>query len=195
MKDKRGSVEVICGPMFAGKTEELIRRIKRLYYANKNVLVLKPRIDSRYSLDEIVSHANSRVKSVLIDKSSDILSHVTKKIDTVVIDEVQFLDKEVASIVGILADNGMQVICAGLDLDFRGEPFGVMPELMARAEKVTKLTAICVKCGQEATRTQRIINGVAASYDDPLILVGAVEAYESRCRFCHDVINKPIVKL
>lgn len=194
-KNNNGSILVICGPMFAGKTEELIRRIKRLTYAKKNVVVLKPRLDKRYSDNEIVSHANSKVKSVIIDKASDILEHVDKKTDAVVIDEIQFLDKEVVSIVGILADNGIRVICAGLDLDFRGEPFGVMPELMARAEEVIKLTAICVKCGREASRTQRIINNVPAKYDDPLILVGAVEAYEARCRNCHLVIGKPLVKL
>lgn len=191
----RGIIEVICGPMFAGKTEELIRRVKRLLFAKKNVLVFKPRIDSRYSEAEIVSHANSRINSIVIDKSTDILDYMNPEIDAVVIDEIQFLGKEVLNIVGILADNGKRIICAGLDLDFRGEPFGIMPNLLAMAEKVTKLTAICNKCGNDATRTQRIINGIPASYDDPLILVGAVEAYEARCRFCHDVINKPKVRL
>ena len=191
----RGSIEVICGPMFAGKTEELIRRVKRLVYAKKNVVVLKPRIDNRYSDDEIVSHANSRVNSIIIDRSSDILQYIDKKTDAVEIDEIQFMDKEVVSIVEILAHNGKRVICAGLDMDFRGEPFGVMPVLLARAEEVTKLTAICPVCGANATRTQRIINGNPASYDDPLILVGAVEAYEPRCRYCHKVLNKPVIKL
>lgn len=191
----KGSIEVICGPMFAGKTEELIRRVKRLMYAKKNVVILKPRMDKRYSVDEIVSHSQSRIQSISIDKSSEILDHVTKDCDAVVIDEVQFLDKEVLNIVEILADNGIRVICAGLDLDFRGKPFGVMPQLLARAEEVTKLSAICTKCGLAATRTQRIVNGVPASYDDPLILVGAIEAYEPRCRFCHEVLNKPGIKL
>lgn len=195
MDNSKGIIEVICGPMFAGKTEELIRRVKRLAYAKRNVVIFKPKIDSRYSETDIVSHANSRIASVVISKASDILLHVNSNVDAVVIDEVQFLEKEVLSIVEILADNGIRVICAGLDMDFRGEPFGIMPELLAMAEEVTKLTAICTKCGALATRTQRIINGIPAKYDDPLILVGAVEAYEPRCRLCHDVINKARVRL
>lgn len=187
----RGYIEVITGPMFAGKTEELIRRVKRLIYAKKKVLIFKPVIDDRYSEDEIVSHANSRVKSIVISKASEILEFLEDDCDAVVIDEVQFLGEEVGSIVDILASKGIRVICGGLDMDFKGEPFGVMPTLLAKAEEVTKLTAICTKCGLPATRTQRIINGLPASYNDPLILVGAVEAYEPRCRHCHEVLNKP----
>ena len=184
---QKGTIEVICGSMFAGKTEELIRRVKRMMYAKENVVILKPRIDDRYSKNEIVSHANSRIKSYCIDKSKDILNYINDDVDAVVIDEVQFLDDEVVQIAEYLADLGKRVICAGLDRDFRGEPFGSMPKLLAIAEDVTKLTAICVKCGSPATRTQRIINGEPANYTDPIVLVGAKESYEPRCRKCHEV--------
>lgn len=188
---KDGWIEVIAGSMYAGKTEELLRRIRRIEYAKKDVIVFKPCIDNRYSNDEVVSHNNSRVKSINISCASEIYKHLEKELPyAIAIDEVQFLDKEVVNVCEHFANLGVRVIVAGLDKDFRGEPFGVMPELLARAEYVTKLDAICQVCGAPATRTQRLINGVPARYDDPIILVGAKEQYEARCRHCHVVLGK-----
>ncbi|MCK4552435.1 MAG: thymidine kinase [Tenericutes bacterium] len=191
LTQKDGWIEVITGPMFAGKTEELIRRIRRLQFANQNIIVFKPAIDNRYASNEVVSHNDSRTQSINISKASEIMKHVTMKTDVVAIDEVQFLDEEAIEICEYLADHGIRVIVSGLDRDFRGEPFSFMPKLLAIAEYVTKLSAICVKCSTPATRTQRIINGNPAKYDDPIILVGAKDTYEARCRDCHDVPRKP----
>ncbi len=188
---KNGFIEVVCGPMFAGKTEELIRRIKRLEYAKQNVLVFKPAIDIRYAKEEIVSHNLSKKPSIIIENSIEVLNHVKEDTDAVVIDEVQFFDADIVGIAESLADKGIRVIVGGLDRDFRGEPFGPMPELLARAEFVTKLTAICVKSGLPATRTQRIIDGKPANYNDPLVLIGANESYEPRSRHYHEVPGKP----
>ena len=184
---KKGWIEVITGPMFAGKSEELIRRIKRLEYAHKKTLVFKPKIDNRYSENEIVSHSKIKTRSINIETAQDILKYVDCDTEAVVIDEVQFLDHEIVHVVEDLANRGIRVIVAGLDRDFRGEPFQNMPELLALAEDVTKLTAICMRCGASATRTQRLVNGEPASYDDPIIIVGASESYEPRCRHCHEV--------
>lgn len=188
---KNGFIEVVCGPMFAGKTEELIRRIKRLEYAKQNVLVFKPKIDTRYAVEEIVSHNLSKKPSIIIESSQEILNYVKDHTDAVVVDEVQFFDNGIIEICEDLADQGIRVIVGGLDRNFRGEPFGPMPELLARAEFVTKLTAICVKSGLPATRTQRIIDGKPAHYNDPTILVGANESYEPRSRHYHEVPGKP----
>lgn len=188
---REGWLEVICGCMFAGKTEELIRRINVLSYARKNILVFKPKIDDRYSTTEIASHAGSKVPCIVISEAKEILNHVNYDTDVVAIDEVQFFDEDVVDICEYLADSGLRVMVAGLDKDFRGEPFGVLPDLLTRAEFVTKLTAVCAKCGAPATRTQRIINGKPASFNDPIVLVGAKEAYEPRCRHCHEILNKP----
>lgn len=188
---KDGWIEVIAGSMFAGKTEELLRRVKRMEYAKKDVIVFKPKIDDRYSKDEVVSHNNRRIKSINISKASDIYQYLSDPLPyAIAIDEVQFLDNEVIDVCEKYADKGVRVIVAGLDKDFRGEPFGVMPLLLARAEYVTKLEAICQVCGAPATRTQRLINGKPASIDDPIILVGAKEQYEARCRHCHVVLGK-----
>lgn len=189
---REGWIEVICGCMFAGKTEELIRRINVLSYARKNILVFKPKIDDRYSTTEIASHAGSKVPCIVISEAKEILDHVNYDTDVVAIDEVQFFDEDVVDICEYLADSGLRVMVAGLDKDFRGEPFGVLPDLLTRAEFVTKLTAVCAKCGAPATRTQRIINGKPASFNDPIVLVGAKEAYEPRCRHCHEIVKKPI---
>lgn len=189
---REGWIEVICGCMFAGKTEELIRRINVLSYARKNILVFKPKIDDRYSTTEIASHAGSKVPCIVISEAKEILDHVNYDTDVVAIDEVQFFDEDVVDICEYLADSGLRVMVAGLDKDFRGEPFGVLPDLLTRAEFVTKLTAVCAKCGAPATRTQRIINGKPASFNDPIVLVGAKEAYEPRCRHCHEIVEKPI---
>jgi len=190
-----GWVEVICGPMFSGKTEEIIRRIRRLEYAKKNVLVFKPVIDNRYSVDEIVSHNKTKAKSINISEAKEILDFVQEDTHSVVIDEAQFLDPMIVPVAQHLADRGIRVIIGGLDTDFRGEPFGPMPELLSIAEFVTKLTAICVKSGQPATRTQRLINGKPASYHDPVVLVGASESYEPRARDYHEVLDKPTKKI
>ncbi|XFA98330.1 thymidine kinase [Candidatus Izemoplasma sp. B36] len=191
LTQKDGWIEVITGPMFAGKTEELIRRIRRLQYAKQNIIVFKPAIDDRYAPNEVVSHNDSRTQSINISKASEIMKYVTLDTNVVAIDEIQFLDEEAVEICEYLADHGVRVIVSGLDRDFRGEPFSFMPKLLAIAEYVTKLSAICVKCHTPATRTQRIINGKPARYDDPIILVGAKDSYEARCRDCHEVPGKP----
>lgn len=185
-----GWIEVICGPMFAGKTEELIRRIKRLEYAKKNVLVFKPAIDNRYSVREIVSHDNSKKSSINIKSSKEILKHLKNDTDCVVVDEAQFLGNDIVDVLQQLADMGLRVIVGGLDTDFRGEPFGPMPLILAIAEKVDKLTAICVKSGEPATRTQRLIDGKPANYNDPTVFVGGNESYEPRSRHMHEVPGK-----
>lgn len=187
LKSKDGWLEVICGCMFAGKTEELIRRINRIKYAKKEVIVFKPVIDDRYDKTQVVSHSNHRVDSIPIVSSKEVFTHIEKLPYAVAFDEAQFFDKGLIDVIERLANSGVRVIVAGLDQDFRGEPFGIMPELMARAEYVTKLQGICMVCGAPATRTQRLINGRPASYDDPTILVSASEKYESRCRHCHQV--------
>lgn len=188
---REGWLEVICGCMFAGKTEELIRRINVLSFARKNILVFKPQIDNRYSDTEIVSHAGTKVPCLVVSSAREILTKVTDDIEVVAIDEVQFFDNDIVDVCEYLADKGIRVMAAGLDKDFRGEAFGVLPELLTRAEFVTKLTAVCAKCGAPATRTQRLVDGKPASFNDPIVLVGAVENYEPRCRHCHEVENKP----
>ncbi len=188
--NKSGYIEVICGPMYAGKTEELIRRITRMDYAKREYVVFKPRIDDRYSISEISSHNLRKIKAINIDNALEIYNHITSTTQAVVIDEVQFFDHSVIDVCNDLAKRGLRVICAGLDLDFKGDPFGIMPVLLAYAEKVTKLTAICVCCGEEATRTQRIIDNHPAYDFDPIVLVGAKESYEARCRKCHIVLHR-----
>ena len=188
---KDGWLEVISGCMFAGKTEELLRRIRRIEYARKTVIVFKPRLDNRFSEDEIVSHNNKRIKSINITDAKDILKYIDKLPYAIAIDEVQFFEETIVEVVDHLADKGIRVIVAGLDKDFRGEPFGTMPALLTKAEFVTKLTSICSVCGASATRSQRLINGQPASYFDPIIQVGAKEAYEPRCRHCHEIKDRP----
>ena len=188
---REGWIEVISGCMFAGKTEELIRRINVLSYAKKNIILFKPKIDNRYSDSEIVSHSGAKVPCLVVEKAQDILKKIEADTEVVAIDEVQFFDKDIVEVCEYLADKGIRVMVAGLDKDFRGESFGVMPELLTRAEFVTKLTAVCAKCGAPATRTQRLVNGKPAGFEDPIVMVGADESYEPRCRHCHQVPNKP----
>ena len=188
---REGWIEVISGCMFAGKTDELIRRINVLSYAKKNIIVFKPKIDNRYSDSEIVSHSGAKVPCLVVEKAQDILKKIEADTEVVAIDEVQFFDKDIVEVCEYLADKGIRVMVAGLDKDFRGESFGVMPELLTRAEFVTKLTAVCAKCGAPATRTQRLVNGKPAGFEDPIVMVGADESYEPRCRHCHQVPNKP----
>ncbi|GAB4575105.1 MAG: thymidine kinase [Anaerolineae bacterium] len=182
-----GRVEVICGSMFSGKTEELIRRLRRARIARQEVQVFKPVLDNRYAEEKVVSHNGQGLAAEPVNSAKEILDRVNDNTTVVGIDEAQFFDEALPEIVDVLAGRRVRVILAGLDMDFRGEPFGVMPALMARAEEVTKLHAICVKCGEEASRTQRLVNGQPARYDDPVIMVGAAEVYEARCREHHEV--------
>lgn len=186
----QGQIEIVCGGMFSGKTEELIRRVRRAEIARKKVQVFKPSLDARYAAEHVASHNGMRAVAVPVDSVADIAPRVAPDTTVVAIDEAQFFAPSLVDLCDDLADRGVRVIVAGLDMDFRGEPFGPMPALMARAESVTKLQAICVRCGEPASRTQRLINGAPASYDDPIILVGAAEAYEARCRHCHEVPGK-----
>ncbi len=191
MIHRSGRVEVICGSMFCGKTEELIRRVRRAVIAQQKVQVFKPKIDNRYSEEAVNSHTGQAFAAQAVGTPDEIPSLIEPGTTVVAVDEVQFFDRTIVDVVGSLADRGLRVICAGLDMDFRGEPFGSIPELMCRAEEVTKLHAICVICGENATRTQRLVNGKPAHYDDPIIMVGAHEVYEARCRQHHQVPGSP----
>lgn len=182
-----GWIEVVCGSMFSGKSEELIRRVKRAQFAKQQIAVFKPEIDDRYSDEAVVSHNGTTVIANPVASSAHIEQFDKTNYDIIAIDEAQFFDDGIVETVMALADEGFRVIIAGLDQDFRGEPFGPMPRLMAVAEHVTKLQAVCTVCGSPASRTQRLIDGVPAGYDDPVILVGASEAYEARCRKHHEV--------
>jgi thymidine kinase len=184
---RQGWIEVIAGPMFSGKSEELIRRVRRALIARQRVLVFKPRLDNRYHESHVVSHDGKQVAAIPVESAAEMEAHLDPLPQVVAVDEAQFLDRGLLSLVERLAAQGVRVILAGLDLDFRGEPFGLMPELLARAEFVEKLSAICPRCGAPATRTQRLVNGKPARYSDPVILVGAEEHYEPRCRACHEV--------
>ncbi|MDY0276580.1 MAG: thymidine kinase [Acholeplasma sp.] len=185
-----GFIEVVCGPMFAGKTEELLRRIKRLEIAKQKFLVFKPDVDNRYGDSEIVSHNKNSKNAISIKDSNDIYNYITDDLQVVVIDEAQFFDNKIIKVIDNLADKGLRVIVGGLDRNFRGEPFGPMPQILAIAEFVTKLTAICSVSGLPATRTQRLINGKPANYHDPIVLIGAKESYEPRSRIHHEVPGK-----
>ena len=187
MKHHTGSIEVITGSMFCGKTEETIRRLRRATIAKQKVQVFKPRIDNRYSEKKVTSHAGLNYDALPIENAGDIPVHIKDDTTVVAIDEAQFFNDDIIQICQKLADDGIRVIVAGLDTDFRGEPFGPMPILMAKAEKVDKLHAICVICGEEASRTQRLVNGKPANYSDPVVIVGASEMYEARCRKHHEV--------
>ena len=187
MRHTHGSVEVICGSLFSGKTDELIRRIVRAKIAKQKVQVFKPAIDVRYAVEKVTSHAGADFAAIPVEKAADIRAKLDADTTVVAIDEAQFMDAEVITIARELADKGIRVLVAGLDQDFRGEPFGPMPALMSHAERVDKLHAICMVCGDEASRTQRLVNGKPARYDDPVVIVGASEMYEARCRRHHEV--------
>jgi thymidine kinase len=187
-----GWIEIVCGSMFSGKTEELLRRVRRAEIARKKIQVFTPAIDNRYGQVRVASHNGvAREDAVVVACAAELLAQVRPDTDVVAIDEVQFFDMAIADVCDELADRGMCVIVAGLDQDFRGEPFGPMTQLLARAERVDKLNAICVACSASASRTQRLIDGKPARYDDPVILVGGSESYEARCRSCHEVPGKP----
>ena len=183
----RGHIELICGSMFSGKTEELIRRIRRAQIAKQRIQVFSHQLDTRYGESKVASHSGTDWGAIPVQTADQIIDQLDPQATVVAIDEAQFFDWKVAELANQLADRGVRVIVAGLDTDFRGEPFGPMPLLIAQAEHVDKLSAICVVCGEPASRTQRLINGKPARYDDPVILVGASEVYEARCRHCHQV--------
>lgn len=183
-----GSIEVICGSMFSGKTEELMRRLKRATYAKQKIQVFKPIIDQRYSVDHVQSHDANKVLSTPVKTASEILEKVDDNTRIVGIDEAQFFDDAIVEVAQKLAYRGMRVICAGLDMDFKGQPFGPMPKLLAVAESVTKLSAVCTICGAPATRSQRLVatQEVTSELTNDQVLVGATDFYEARCRFCHE---------
>ena len=185
---RNGWIEVISGVMFSGKSEELIRRVRRAIIGKKKVQVFKSHLDDRYSgVYSIASHDGRSVEAVPVDSSLQIAQQLNGLADIVAIDEAQFLDSGVVELSTSLAQRGIRVILAGTDTDFRGEPFGAMPQLMAVADVVDKLHAICVVCGGPASRNQRLIEGRPARWDSPVIMVGGRESYEARCRHCHQV--------
>jgi len=190
MAKKTGSVEVICGSMFSGKTEEMIRRLRRAIIAKQKVQVYKPVIDNRFNSDKVISHAGLDFEAIPIGKLEDIASTLKKETTVVGIDEAQFFDEGIIEVIEDLANDGKRVIVTGLDMDFRGEPFGCIPTLLAKADKVDKIHAICMVCGEPACRTQRLVDGEPAKFDDPIVIVGASELYEARCRKHHDVPGK-----
>lgn len=175
-----GWIEVICGPMFSGKSEELIRRLRRAMIARKRVQVFKPAIDTRYSDNEIVSHGDLRMKSGVVNGAREILERIDWRSEVIGVDEANFMGVELVAVSEKLADSGKQVIIAGLDTDYMGRPFAPIPELLARAETITKTLAICVRCGNPAKHTQRLRGS------DDLIVVGAAGMYEARCRRCFE---------
>lgn len=180
--NKAGWIEVICGSMFSGKTEELIRRLRRAQFARQQVEIFKPRIDVRYSEEDVVSHDSHAIRSTPVDNSGNILL-LTGEVDVVGIDEAQFFDANIVDVCKKLADSGVRVIVAGLDMDFQGNPFGAMPQLMAIAEYVTKVHAICVRCGNLAHHSHRL------TANDKLVMLGEQEIYEPICRHCFNQLQ------
>lgn len=185
---QEGWIEVVSGVMFSGKSEELLRRVRRALIAKKSVQVFKSHLDDRYGgVSQISSHDGQQIDAVPVSSSVQVAEHVKPSSQVVAVDEAQFLDDGIIGVVNRLADRGVRVIVAGTDMDFRGEPFGPMPQLLAIAEQVDKLHAICVVCGDLATRNQRLIDGRPAPAEGPTIQVGGSESYEARCRKCHEV--------
>ncbi|HUF01208.1 MAG TPA: thymidine kinase [Gaiellaceae bacterium] len=180
-----GWLEVICGPMFSGKSEEMIRRLRRAEIAGQRVVIFKPQIDDRYDAADVVSHAGARMRAVPVFSVSELVSRASG-FDVAGIDEVQFFEPTVVTAALDLADRGVRVVAAGLDQDFRRLPFGPMPELLSHAEFVDKLQAVCHRCGGPATTTQRLVDGRPAHYSGETVVVGAEEQYEARCRGCHE---------
>ena len=187
MKHKTGLIEVVTGSMFSGKTEELIRRLRRATIAKQNIQVFKPKTDNRYNSKKVTSHAGSQFEATPVESAVDIWALLDHDTTVVGIDEAQFFDWHIATVCREMAKRGVRVIVAGLDMDFRGEPFGPMPLLMAQAEDVKQLQAICMVCGENASRTQRLIDDRPAHYGDPVVQVGGSESYEARCRMHHEV--------
>lgn len=189
----KGSLEVICGPMFSGKSEELIRRVKRVQISGKSFLLFKPSIDNRYDVQHVVSHDQRRLEAIITGADQDAIKEVenlvhAKQPEVIAFDEGNFYDDSIVEIISKWVSEGKRIIVAGLDTNFRGEPFGPMAPLLALADYVDKLKAICMKCkGREAVMTQRLINGLPAKASDPTILVGGFDSYEARCRACHEI--------
>ena len=186
--DGQGWIEVITGVMFSGKSEELIRRVRRSLIARRRVQVFKSALDDRYhGIFHVSSHDGTGVDAVAVRSSVEVAEQVHPQTQVIAIDEIQFLDDGIVDVISALADRGARVIVAGIDMDFRGEPFGPMPRILAVAEAVDKLHAICITCGASATRNQRLVNGEPAPYESPVVQVGGHESYEARCRRCHEV--------
>jgi thymidine kinase len=182
-----GSLTVITGSMFSGKTEELIRRLRRSLYARRSIQAFKHALDTRSELTEIRTHNGVLHEAIAVSTSEELLEKLDETTDVVAVEEAQFFDEGIVDVCRRLADSGYEVIAAGLDMDFRGQPFGPMPALLAEADEVVKLRAICARCGRDASRSQRLIDGRPAPASAPTILVGAQESYEARCRHCHEV--------
>jgi thymidine kinase len=188
--ERGGWLEVVCGPMFSGKSEELIRRLRRAEIAGQRALIVKPQIDDRYDIGHVVSHAGAKMRAVAVTRPQDIPG-LAEGYDVIGIDEVQFFPEEIVVVIDALVERGTRVVASGLDQDFRGLPFGPMPELLCRAELVDKLQAVCHRCGGPATMTQRLVDGLPAPADGATIVVGALDSYEARCRACH-VVSQPL---
>ena len=185
-------MEIIVGPMFSGKSEELIRRVKRAIIAKQKVFVFKPKIDDRYSKTDVVSHNGETVEGYAVENSLEILKILEneKNVNLVAIDEVQFFDEGIIDVAEKLVDRGIRVAMSGLDQDFRGEPFDITAKLLAKSEFVTKLQAVFMKCGKPATKSQKIVDGKPASFDSEIIQIGEKETYEPRCRSCNEIGKK-----
>jgi len=186
LPERGGWLEVVCGPMFSGKSEELIRRLRRAEIAGQRALIVKPRIDDRYDIGHVVSHAGAKMRAVAVSRPEDIPG-LADGYDVIGIDEVQFFTSEIVFVIDVLVARGTRVVAAGLDQDFRGRPFRSLPELLCRAELVDKLQAVCHRCGGPATMTQRLVDGYPAPADGATIVVGALDSYEARCRTCHEI--------
>jgi thymidine kinase len=182
--ERGGWLEVVCGPMFSGKSEELIRRLRRAEIAGQRTLIVKPRIDDRYDVTHVVSHSGARVRAVAAESPAEVL-RLAEGYEVVGIDEIQFFDEGIVAAVETLVERGVRVVAGGLDTDFRHEPFGSMPTLLSLAEFVDKLQAVCHRCGGPATRTQRLVDGRPAPFAGETIQVGALDAYEARCAGCY----------
>ena len=191
MPKPAGTLIVITGSMFAGKSEELIRQVRRALYARKKVQVFKSALDNRWDSAAIATHNGVRFEAIPVSSSADLERLVEPDTEVVAIEEIQFFDDGIVALCDRWANEGRTVIAAGLDQDFRGQPFGFMPILLALADEVIKLRAICARCGQPASKTQRLVDGHPASWDEPTILIGAAERYEARCRRCHKVLHAP----
>lgn len=186
-----GSITVVCGSMYAGKSEELIRLARRALYAKKSVQVFKPSVDNRYDQTMVVTHMGVKHEAVPVRGVTELRASIEAGTDVVCIEEAQFFDNSLIDLCVDLADIGVEVICAGLDQDFRRQPFGPMPNLLAIADEVIKLRAICMNCGAPASHTYRMVDGKPARWDDPIVMIGATESYEARCRNCHRIRGGP----
>ena len=180
-----GQLELICGPMFSGKSEELMRRLRRVGYARKHAILVKPAIDDRYSIDEVVSHEGQRMAARVVRKPEAIIE-LARGCDVVGVDEGQFLDDSLIDVCEQLVEHGIRVVIAGLDLDYRRQPFGAMPRLLAMADEVSKLKAVCHACGEPALYTQRLVGGRPAPFSGETVVIGGLDSYEARCRGCYE---------